>query len=172
MSVSHCIKAYKGEIWLERTLYQSYGEFKRDQEETGADIARVKNEIKQLCLCTPKDLFPTDQDGDTYYHINERIDELFDELNDLEWKMSKINLIQTILDDWEYVGKKDPKKYWDKINPDPYEDLRKEMVETISTFDGNPESIKKSVEESNRLLEEALKNPNRDVDGEPHDNED
>lgn len=172
MSVSHCVKAYKGEIWLERTLYRSYGEFLNDKEETSADIARVKNEIKQLCLCTPKDLFPTDQDGDTYYHINERIDELFDELNDLEWKMSKINLIQTILDDWEYVGKKDPKKYWDKINPDPYEDLRKEMAETISTFDSNPESIKKSVEESNRLLEEALENPNRDVDGEPHDNED
>lgn len=172
MSVSHCVKAYKGEIWLERTLYRSYGEFLGDKEETSADITRVKNEIKQLCLCTPKDLFPTDQDGDTYYHINERIDELFDELNDLEWKMSKINLIQTILDDWEYVGKKDPKKYWDKINPDPYEDLRKEMAETISTFDSNPESIKKSVEESNRLLEEALENPNRDVDGTPHDNED
>ena len=160
MSVSHCIKAYKGEIWLERSCWQSYGEFQNDKEDTADDIARVKNEIKQLCLCTPKDLFPSDEDGDTYYHINSRVDDLFEELNELEWKMSKINLIQTILDDWEYTGKKDPKKYWDKINPDPYEDLRKEMKETIETFDGNPDSVKKSVEESNRLLEEALKKEN------------
>lgn len=157
MSVSHCIKPYKKEIWIERCLYRSYGEFCRERENVFEEMTEVKNKIKQLCLCTPADLFPSDENGDTYANINERMDDLFDELNDLEWRAGRINMIQTILDDWKYMGNKDPEKYWDVICPDPYEDLRKDFQETIDSMDGNPETIKKMKEETDKVNEELAK---------------
>lgn len=33
MSVDHCIKAYKGEVWLPGCQYTSYREFERAKEE-------------------------------------------------------------------------------------------------------------------------------------------
>lgn len=33
MSVDHCIKAYKGEVWLPGCQYTSYSEFERAKEE-------------------------------------------------------------------------------------------------------------------------------------------
>lgn len=157
MSVDHCIKAYKGEVWLSGCQYTSYSEFERAKEECSNNIVRIKNKIRQICICTPKDVFPSDSEGDTLWKLNTEVDELFDELNELEWEMSKINMIQTILDDWEYTGKKDPKKNWTKINPDPYEDLRKDMKKTIESFDGNPETIKKLKEETDKVNEELKK---------------
>lgn len=157
MSVSHLIKAYKGEVWIERSNWQSYQEFKNDVEDTSKELDDVKNQIKQLCLCTPKDLFPSDENGDTYYNINERMDMLFDELNDLEWKMAKIHLIQTILDDWKYQGNKDPEKDWEEICPDLYADLRQDFKETIASMDGNPDTIKKMQEETKKVNEEIKK---------------
>lgn len=157
MSVDHCIKAYKGEVWLSGCQYTSYSEFERAKEECSNNIVRIKNKIRQICICTPKDVFPSDSEGDTLWKLNTEVDELFDELNELEWEMSKINMIQTILDDWEYTGKKDPKKNWTKINPDPYEDLRKDMKKTIGLFDGNPETIKKWKEETDKVNEELKK---------------
>ena len=91
------------------------------------------------------------------WKLNSEVDELFDELNEYEWEMCKINTIQTILDDWEYTGKKDPRKNWTKINPDLYEDLKRDMKKTIETFDGNPETIKKMEEENHKVCEELRK---------------
>ena len=102
-------------------------------------------------------MFPSDSEGDTLWKLNYEVDELFDELNEYEWEMCRINTIQTILDDWEYTGKKDPKKNWTKINPDLYADLRKDLKKTIETFDGNPETIKKMKEENDKLNEELKK---------------
>lgn len=157
MSVSHLIKPYKNEVWIEGSCWQSYQEFLNDEEDTGKELDNVKNKIKQLCLCTPKDLFPSDENGDTFYNINERMDELFDELNDLEWHMSKIHFVRTILDDWQYTGNKDPKKDWDEICPDLYADLRKDLADTIKSMDGNPETIKKIQEETKKMNEELAK---------------
>ena len=157
MSVDHCIKAYKGEVWLPGCQYTSYGEFERDKEECSHDIEKIKNKIRQICICTPKDVFPSDSEGDTLWKLNNEVDELFDELNELEWKMCRINTIQSILDDWEYTGHKDPKKNWTKINPDLYEDLKKGMKKAIESFDGNPETIKKWKEETDKLNEELRK---------------
>ena len=89
--------------------------------------------------------------------LNSEVDELFDELNEYEWEMCRINTIQTILDDWEYSGKKDPKKNWTKINPDIYADLKKDIKKTIESFDGNPETIKKMEEENHEVCEELRK---------------
>ena len=157
MSVDHCIKAYKGEVWLPGCQYTSYNEFERAKEECSNNIDRIKNKIRQICICTPKDVFPSDSEGDTLWKLNTEVDELFGELNEYEWEMCKINTIQTILDDWEYTGKKDPKKNWTKINPDLYEDLRKDMKKTIESFDGNPETIKKWKEETDKVNEELKK---------------
>jgi len=157
MSVSHLIKAYKGEVWIEHSNWQSYQEFLNDEEETGKELNDVKNQIKQLCLCTPKDLFPSDENGDTYYNINERMDMLFEDLNELEWKMSKLHIIRTILDDWKYQGNKDLYKDWEEICPDLYADLRKDFAETIASMDGNPETIKKMQEETKKVNEEIKK---------------
>ena len=99
MSVDHCIKAYKGEVWLPGCQYTSYGEFERAKEECSNNIDRIKNKIRQICICTPKDVFPSDSEGDTLWKLNTEVDELFDELNEYEWEMCKINTIQTILDD-------------------------------------------------------------------------
>ena len=157
MSVDHCIKAYKGEVWLPGCQYTSYSDFERAKEECSNNIDRVKNKIRQICICTPKDVFPSDSEGDTLWKLNSEVDELFEELNEYEWEMCRINIIQTILDDWEYTGKKDPRKNWTKINPDLYEDLRKDMKKTIETFDGNPETIKKMEEENHKVCEELRK---------------
>ena len=116
------------------------------------DIEKCKKAV--LDICTPKDVFPSDSEGDTLWKLNTEVDELFDELNEYEWEMCKINTIQTILDDWEYTGKKDPKKNWTKINPDLYADLKKDMKKTI---DSNPETIKKMKEENDKLNEELKK---------------
>lgn len=145
MSVEHCIKAYKGEVWLSGCQYTSYDEFEKSKEVCFKKIDEIKNKIRQICICTPKDVFPSDSEGDTLWKLNTEVDELFDELNEYEWEMCKINTIQTILDDWEYTGKKDPKKNWTKINPDLYEDLRKSMKKTIKSIDGNPQNILKPI---------------------------
>ena len=118
MSVDHCIKAYKGEVWLPGCQYTSYSDFERAKEECSKNIDGIKNKIRQICICTPKDVFPSDSEGDTLWKLNSEVDELFEELNEYEWEMCRINIIQTILDDWEYTGKKDPRKNWTKINPD------------------------------------------------------
>lgn len=145
MSVEHCIKAYKGEVWLSGCQYTSYDEFEKSKEVCFKKIDEIKNKIRQICICTPKDVFPSDSEGDTLWKLNTEVDELFDELNEYEWEMCKINTIQTILDDWEYTGKKDPKKNWTKINPDLYEDLRKSMKKTIKSIDGNPQNMLKPI---------------------------
>lgn len=151
MSISHCIKAYKGEVWLNGCNYQSYYEFNEAKQDTEREIKDLKNKIRQICLCTPKDVFPTDEDGDTYWKINQQLDDLFEELNELEWKMAKINMIQTILDDWEYTGNVDPKKNWTDINPDLYADLKEEFKNTLKMFDGKPESIESQKEETDKM---------------------
>ena len=80
MSVDHCIKAYKGEVWLPGCQYTSYGDFERAKEECSKNIDGIKNKIRQICICTPKDVFPSDSEGDTLWKLNSEVDELFDEI--------------------------------------------------------------------------------------------
>ena len=157
MSVDHCIKAYKGEVWIPGCQYTSYSDFERAKEECSKNIDGIKKRIRQIGICTPKGVFPADSEGDTLGKLNSEVDELFEELNEYEWEMCKINMIQTIRDDGEYTGKKDPRKNWTKINPDLYEDLKKDMKKTIESFDRNPETIKKMKEENDKLNEELNK---------------
>ena len=41
MSVDHCIKAYKGEVWLPGCQYTSYSEFERAKEECSNNIDKI-----------------------------------------------------------------------------------------------------------------------------------
>lgn len=43
------------------------------------DIEKCKKAV--LDICTPKDVFPSDSEGDTLWKLNSEVDELFDELN-------------------------------------------------------------------------------------------
>ena len=81
MSVDHCIKAYKGEVWLPGCQYTSYSDFERAKEECSKNIDGINNKIRQICFCTPKDLFPSDSEGYTLWKLNSEVDELFVELN-------------------------------------------------------------------------------------------
>lgn len=43
------------------------------------DIEKCKKAV--LDICRPKDVFPSDSEGDTLWKLNSEVDELFDELN-------------------------------------------------------------------------------------------
>lgn len=157
MSVSMIVKAYKGEVDIPGIQIDSYSELKSKLEENSNDMNDVKNKIKQICAATPKDMFPSDSDGDTLWKMNRELDDLFEELSDLEWDRARLMIIQTIVDDWQYSGKTDPEKKWRKICPDMYEDLRKDFAETMASMDGNPETLKKMQEETQKVNEEIRK---------------
>lgn len=157
MSVSMIVKAYKGEVEISGININSYSELKDRLEENSHDMEEVKNKIKQICACTPKDVFPSDNDGDTLWKLNREVNDLFEELSELEWDRARLMTIQTIVDDWQYTGKTDPYKKWRKICPDMYEDLRKDFAETIASMDGNPETLKKMQEETQKVNEDIAK---------------
>lgn len=157
MSVSMIVKAYKGEVDISGIQINSYSELKDRLEDNTRDMEEVKNKIKQICICTPKDVFPSDSDGDTLWKLNTEVNDLFEQLSDLEWDRARLMTIQTIVDDWQYIGKTDPSKKWRKICPDMYEDLRKDFAETFAAMDGNPETLKKMQEETNKVNEEIRK---------------
>lgn len=156
MSVSTIVKAYNGIVDISGMQIDSYQDLKNRLEDNSADMANVKNKIKQICACTPKDMFPSDSDGDTLWKMNRELDDLFDDLNDLEWDRAKLMMVSTIVDDWQYTGDKDPVKDWREICPDMYEDLRKDFAETFKQFTGNPDDIKKAAEETTKALQDAM----------------
>lgn len=156
MSVSMIVKAYKGEVDISGININSYQELKDRLEENSHDMEEVKNKIKQICACTPKDVFPTDNEGDTLWKLNREVNDLFEELSELEWDRARLMTISTIVDDWQYIGKTDPYKKWRKICPDMYEDLRKDFTETFRSFTGNPDDINKDVEETQEMLKKEL----------------
>lgn len=160
MSVSMIVKAYNGIVDISGMQIDSYQDLKNRLEDNSTDMANVKNKIKQICACTPKDMFPSDGDGDTLWKMNNELDALFDDLNDLEWDRARLMIVSTIVDDWEYSGGKDPAKDWREICPDMYEDLRKDFAETFKQFTGNPDDIKKASDETNKALQDATKKDN------------
>lgn len=157
MSVSMIVRAYKGEVDISGIQINSYQELKDKMDDNKNEMNEVKNKIRQICACTPKDMFPSDSDGDTLWKMNRELDDLFEELSDLEWDRARLMTINTIVDDWQYTGGKDPEKNWRKICPDMYEDLRKDFAETMASMDGNPETLKKMQEETERVNEEIRK---------------
>lgn len=156
MSVSMIVKAYQGEVDISGIQIDSYQELKDKLEDNKNEMNEVKNKIRQICACTPKDMFPSDSDGDTLWKMNQELDELFEQLSDIEWDRARLMTINTIVDDWQYTGNKDPDKNWREICPDMYEDLRKDFAETFRSFTGNPDDIKKEVEETQEMLKKEL----------------
>lgn len=156
MSVSMIVKAYQGEVDISGIQIDSYQELKDKLEDNKNEMNEVKNKIRQICACTPKDMFPSDSDGDTLWKMNQELDELFEQLSDIEWDRARLMTINTIVDDWQYTGNKDPDKNWREICPDMYEDLRKDFAETFRSFTGNPDDIKKDVEETQEMLKKEL----------------
>lgn len=156
MSVSMIVKAYKGEVDISGIQIDSYQELKDKMEDNKNEMNEVKNKIRQICACTPKDMFPSDSDGDTLWKMNQELDDLFEQLSDIEWERARLMTINTIVDDWQYTGNKDPDKNWREICPDMYEDLRKDFAETFRSFTGNPDDIKKDVEETQEILKKEL----------------
>lgn len=151
------VKAYDGEVDISGIQIDSYQELKDKLSDNRKEMDSAKNKIRQICACTPKDMFPSDNDGDTLWKMNQELDELFEELSDLEWDRARLMTINTIVDDWRYIGNKDPNKDWREICPDMYEDLRKDFAETMASMDGNPETLKKMQEETKRVNEEIRK---------------
>lgn len=151
------VKAYDGEVDISGIQIDSYQELKDKLSDNQKEMDSVKNKIRQICACTPKDMFQSDNDGDTLWKMNRELDELFEELSDLEWDRARLMTINTIVDDWQYIGNKDPNKDWREICPDMYEDLRKDFAETMASMDGNPETLKKMQEETERVNEEIRK---------------
>lgn len=156
MSVSMIVKAYNGEVDISGIQLDSYQELKDKLEDNKNEMNEVKNKIRQICACTPKDMFPSDDNGDTLWKMNQELDELFEQLSDIEWDRARLMTINTIVDDWQYTGNKDPDKNWREICPDMYEDLRKDFAETFRSFTGNPDDIKKEVEETQEMLKKEL----------------
>lgn len=156
MSVSMIVKAYQGEVDISGIQIDSYQELKDKLKDNQDEMNEVKNKIRQICACTPKDMFPSDGDGDTLWKMNQELDELFEQLSDLEWDRARLMTVNTIVDDWQYTGGKDPNKEWREICPDMYEDLRKDFAETFRSFTGNPDDIKKDVEETQEMLKKEL----------------
>lgn len=157
MSCGQIVKAYKGEIYIPGIVIDTHGEYLRRCEENEHDLKDVKNKIKQICACTPKDMFPSDKDGDTLWKMNIELDDLFDALNDLEWERAKLHCIGTIVEDWQYEGKKNPDKDWRKICPDPYKELREDFAETIASMNGNPGEINTGSSDTAKELEKRIK---------------
>lgn len=151
------VKAYDGEVDISGIQIDSYQELKDKLSDNQKEMDSVKNKIRQICACTPKDMFPSDNNGDTLWKMNQELDELFEELSDLEWDRARLMTINTIVDDWRYIGNKDPNKDWREICPDMYEDLRKDFAETMASMDGNPDTLKKMQEETKRVNEEIRK---------------
>lgn len=157
MSVSTIARAYKGEVEISGVQINSYSELKDKLEDNSNSMSEVKNKIRQICACTPKDMFPEDSEGSTLWKLNNELDELFEYLSELEWDRARLMTLQTIVDDWQYTGKTDPYKKWRKICPDMYEDLRRDLAETMASMDGNPETFKKMQEETKQVNEEIRK---------------
>lgn len=84
------------EHYYNHIIVGSKVELQQQLSEARADLAKAKGTILALCVATPKDICPSDQDPIIY--INESFERLWEEIQDIEYR---INALVDIADGWD-----------------------------------------------------------------------
>lgn len=128
------VKTKDGNVYFERMgdIY-SYQDLLNKEEDCSDRIGKIKMQLMNLALATPKDVFPScEQDERTpFAQVTVAFEDLWEELMDTEWEMSKLRAVGNIIEDWQYVHDVDVKEHWRDIVPDPYAELKEDFKETI-----------------------------------------
>jgi hypothetical protein len=128
------VKTKDGNVYFERMgdIY-SYQDLQNKEEDCSDRIRKIKTQLMNLALATPKDVFPScEQDERTPFdQVTVAFEDLWEELMDEEWQLSKLRAVGNIIEDWQYVHDTDVKEHWREIIPDPYAELKEDFKETI-----------------------------------------
>jgi hypothetical protein len=128
------VKTKDGNVYFERMgdIY-SYQDLQNKEEDCSDRIRKIKTQLMNLALATPKDVFPScEQDERTPFdQVTVVFEDLWEELMDEEWQLSKLRAVGNIIEDWQYVYDTDVKEHWRDIVPDPYAELKEDFKETI-----------------------------------------
>lgn len=126
------IRVRNGQIYFDSlTNIRSYRGIKDAKDDARKNIEDIKSRIKMMCAATPKDMFPTDSEGDTMFKLEQEFNDTWEYLESEMSNECSASLAEDIVNAWEYdysyidgenPTKLDPIKDWDKISPEEKHD--------------------------------------------------
>ena len=125
MSRSLLIKYAHGSETICGVYINSYYELEekiKDQEEW---YNKCKEKLRQLASCTPKDMFPENNDGDTLTLLNREFDDTIESMEETINHLNNLYRVKRLVDSHSYDenGKKIDmhiKENWDKVVVNDY----------------------------------------------------
>ena len=108
---------------------KSFNDIKKHKENSRKNIENIKSRFKVMCAATPKDIFPSDSDGDTLFKMEQEFNDNWEWLETEMHNESEAIIAEDIVNDWEYNYSDDNlespdtiniQKNWNKICPSEY----------------------------------------------------
>lgn len=113
------IKPRYSTVYFDNIDAENKGELKSKKSEILKNINEIKSNILALCMSTPKDITDNEEYSDPFAYVRHKFNEFMDYLREYSYDLDTIEIIENLLDEWEYgsyIGEKELYKN-NEINP-------------------------------------------------------